>query len=320
MDLRRLRALQAVVDTGSVTAAAAQVGYTPSAISQHVAALERETGTVLLERAGRGVRPTEAGRLLAEHARALMVRVAEAEAAIQALQTGQLGVLRLVSFPTAGASLIPPALAAVRREMPNLEVAIRVDEREDALPALRQGAADVVVSIADFGPGEAPEDGLSWVHLLDDPYRVVLPRGHRLAARRSIDLADLAEDNWVETICGPGCCQAVTAEAFKRAGFEPRPTVQADEYWPAQGFVAAGLGVALIPTLGLGVLHDAVVVRRLRGDGEPVRHVWAATRPALCSHTPVKKMLAALQLAATAHCRAMREISPARPTRHGSGH
>ncbi len=305
MDLRRLRALQAVVDTGSVTAAADQVGYTPSAVSQHVAALEKETGSVLLERAGRGIRPTEAGRLLADHARALLAKVAEAEAAILALQTGNLGSLRVVSFPTAGAALIPPALATVRREMPHLEVALQVAERDNSLPLLRQGDAEVVVTIEDFERGDAPVDGLTWVHLLDDPYRIVLPRGHRLAARRVIDLAELANENWVQTMCGVGCCQAPASIAFSRAGFEPHRTVETDEYWPAQGFVAAGLGVALIPTLGLGVLHEAVVVRRLRKDNEPLRHVWATTRPALMGHAPVGTMLRALEEAAITHSRTM---------------
>jgi DNA-binding transcriptional LysR family regulator len=312
MDLRRLRALQAVVDTGSVTAAADQVGYTPSAVSQHIAALERETGAVLFERVGRGIRPTEAGRLLAEHARGLLSKVAEAEAAIVALQSGHVGTLRVVSFPTAGASLIPPALATVRRELPHLEVALRVAERDDSLPLLRQGEADVVVTVEDFPSGEVPRDGLAWVHLLDDPYRLVLPRGHRLAGRRVIDLVELAEENWVETMCGVGCCHEVASKAFRDAGFEPHRTVEADEYWPAQGFVAAGLGVAIIPTLGLGVLHDSVVVRRLRRDNEPVRHVWAATRPALIGNTPVQTMLRGLQQAAAAHEQAMRDGPRAR--------
>jgi DNA-binding transcriptional LysR family regulator len=312
MDLRRLRVLQAVVETGSVTAAADQVGYTPSAVSQHIAALERETGAVLLERAGRGIRPTEAGRLLAQHARALLAQVAEAEAAITALQSGNLGILRVLSFPTAGAALIPPALAGVRRELPQLEVALRVAERDDSLPALRQGEAEVVVTVEDFAAGEAPSDGLAWFHLLDDPYRLVLPRQHRLAGRRVIDLGELADDNWVDTMCSVGCCHEASDKAFRNAGFEPRRTVEADEYWPAQGFVAAGIGIALMPGLALGVLHEAVVVRRLRKDNEPVRHVWAATRPALAGNTPVKTMVRALEEAAQAQCRAMRDGSKAR--------
>lgn len=304
LDLRRLRALQAVVETGSVTAAAEAVGYTPSAVSQHVARLERETGTVLLERAGRGVRPTEAGRLLADHARSVLARIAEAESAVASLRAGDLGVLRVLSFPTAGASLVPPALATLRRELPNLEVALGVGERDESLPPLRAGEADVVVLVEEFGEGQEPRDGLVRVPLLDDPYRLVLPRGHRLSRRRVINLAELADEPWVRTLCVPGCCQQTERRAFDRAGFQPRRAAEADDYWPAQGFVAAGLGIALIPTLALEVLHEGVVVRRLHHGNEPVRHVWAVTRPALAGQVAVRTMIRALQEAATTHRRA----------------
>ena len=150
------------------------------------------------------------------------------------------------------------------------------------------------------------------MHLLDDPYRLVLPRGHRLAGRRVINLVELAEENRVETMCSVGCCQEASSKAFRNAGFEPHRTVEADEYWPAQGFVAAGLGVAIIPSLGLGVLHDSVVVRRLRRDNEPIRHVWAATRPALLGNARSKLMRSrGLEEAAT-HERAIRDGPRAR--------
>jgi DNA-binding transcriptional LysR family regulator len=303
-DLRRLRALHAVVETGSVTAAAERVSYTPSAISQHVAALERETGSVLLERSGRGVRPTEAGRLLAEHAGLLLAQVAEAEAAMSALRVGEMGGVRVVSFPTAGAGLVPPALAAFRSALPQVEVDLRVAEREESLPMLRQGEVDVAVVEEQEGSDNVA-DGLAWTHLLDDPYRVVLPRYHRLAGRRVIDLAELSGEAWVETLCGSGCCRSVTEEAFRQAGFTARRAVEASEYWPAQSFVAARLGVALIPTLALGATHDGVVVRRLSRDSEPVRHVWAVTRPAIAGRAQVLAMLRALQDAAATHCRTL---------------
>jgi DNA-binding transcriptional LysR family regulator len=304
LDLRRLRALQAVVETGSVTAAAERVSYTPSAISQHISALERETGSVLLERSGRGVRPTEAGLLLAEHAAVLLARMAETEAAMASLRAGELGVLRVVSFPTAGAGLVPPALASLRRELPQMEVDLRVGEREDSLPMLRQGDVDVAVIEEHPADGTLTE-GLVRIHLLADPYRVVLPRHHRLASRRVIDLQELEGEAWVETQCGMGCCAEVTQEAFRQAGFVPRRAVEASEYWPAQSFVAARLGVALIPTLALGATHDGVVVRRLSPASEPVRHVWAVTRPAIAEGAAVRAMIRALQAAAAAHCRTL---------------
>jgi DNA-binding transcriptional LysR family regulator len=312
LDLRRLRALHAVIETGSVTAAAERVSYTPSAISQHISALERETGSVLFERSGRGVRPTEAGLLLGEHAAVLLARMSEAEAAMAALRAGELGMLRVVSFPTAGAGLMPPALASLRRELPQMEVDLRVAEREDSLPMLRQGEVDVAV-VEEHIEGESFTDGLVRIHLLEDPYRVVLPRHHRLASRRVIELRELAGEAWVETQCGTGCCAEVTQDAFRQAGFVPRRAVEASEYWPAQSFVAARLGVALIPTLALGATHDGVVVRRLSQDSEPVRHVWAVTRPAIADGIPVRAMIRALQAAASAHSRTL--ARPARTSR-----
>jgi DNA-binding transcriptional LysR family regulator len=300
LDLRRLRALHAVVETGSVTAAAERVGYTPSAISQHVAALEREVGSVLLERSGRGVRPTDAARVLSGHAGVLLSRMAEAEAAMAALRAGESGVLRVVSFATAGAGLVPTALAALRRALPGIEVDIRVGERDEALPMVRHGDVDLAVIEEHIHDGPS-SDGLRRQHLLADPYRVVLPRRHRLARRKVIGLVELAGEAWVETLCGTGFCKEVSQEAFRQAGFVPRRAVEASEYWPAQSFVAAGLGIALIPTLALGALHEGVVVRRLDKGSEPVRHVWAVTRPAVADRTAVRVMLAALEAAAASH-------------------
>jgi DNA-binding transcriptional LysR family regulator len=300
LDLRRLRALHAVVETGSVTGAAALLAYTPSAISQHITALQEETGTVLFERDGRGLRPTEAGRLLAAHAGGLLAKAAEAEAAMAALRAGELGVLRVASFPTAGAGLVPPALAKLRRRHPGVEVELRVAEREPALNLLRQGDADLVIIEGRYDR-PAGADGLQPSHLLDDPFRVVLPRRHRLAHRRVIRLDELAAEAFVETTCTLDDADSALQAAYAQAGFQPRSAVQAAEYWPAQSFVAAGLGIALIPTLALEAVHDGVVIRRLHKSQEPVRHVWVVTRVAVAGHAPVRAMIEALTVAATEH-------------------
>jgi DNA-binding transcriptional LysR family regulator len=297
LDLRRLQALHAVVATGSVKDAAARLGYTPSAVSQHITTLERETRTVLLEPAGRGVRPTAAGRLLAGHAASVLDRLAEAEAALAARNAGETGVLRLASFATAGAELIPPALARVRAALPDLEISLRVAERDDALGLLRRGMLDVAVIEAHA----IPADGVvTCRRLLSDPFRLVVPRGHRLAASRVITLSDAAAEPWIDIKCEVGCCRAATNAAFQQAGFTPRRVVEANEYWPAQGFIAAGLGLALIPALALGVRHDGVAVRRLHHAGQPERHVLAATRPAISGTVPVQAMMTALQAEADA--------------------
>lgn len=299
LDFHRLRALHAVVTTGSVKNAAAQLGYTPSAVSQHIAALERETGTVLMERAGRGIRPTDSGRLLAGHAAVLLDRLAETEAALEALKAGELGILRLASFATAGSELVPPALASVRARLPHLEINLRIAEREDALSMLRQGIIDVAIIEAhnELIP-DMLSKGVALDRLLADPFRVVLPRGHRLARRRIIALSELAGEPWIDVKCEVGCCRAATDAAFRQAGYVPRRVVEADEYWPAQGFVAAGLGAALIPAVALGVLHSGVVVRRLQNASQPVRQVLTATRSAVSGTVPVQTMIAALRSAA----------------------
>lgn len=299
LDLRRLQVLQAVVATGSVKDAAARLGYTPSAVSQHITMLERETRTVLLEPAGRGIRPTAAGRLLAVHAAAVLDRAAEAEAALAALNAGEIGVLRVASFATAGAELIPPALARVRAALPDLEISLRVAERDEALGLLRRGMLDVAVIEAHEMPSSA-DSGLTYHFLLADPFRIVVPRGHRLADRRTMRLSDAAAEPWIDIRCEVGCCRDATSAAFAQAGFTPRRAVEADEYWPAQGFVAAGIGLALIPALALGVLHDGVAVRRLAYAGQPVRQVLAATRPAVSGTAPVQAMITALRAEASA--------------------
>ena len=302
LDLRRLRVLRAVVRSGSVRAAGESLGYTPSAISQHVSALERETGTVLLERAGRGVRPTDAARLLADVADDVLDRLADAERSLAALRAGRTGRLHLTSFPSAGAALVPPAVAALRRSHPQLDLVLGVAEPDEALPALRAGDVDVAVVVEPFPAGAVPADDLARVHLLDDPYSLLVPTTHPLAGTDEVDLADLATDAWVDTASAPGHCQAAALDACRAAGFTPAYAVQADEYPSTQGFVAAGLGVALVPALALGLVHERVVVKRVRG-AQPVRHVYAAVRRARAGEPVVTAALTALEQAA-------RELSP----------
>lgn len=295
--MRRLRILKAVVDSGSVSGAAAALGYTPSAISQQVTALERETGTALFERAGRGVRPTEAALLLSEHAAKVLAALHETEEALAALRAGRIGRIRLGAFPTAGSSLVPGALAAFQRLHPNVALDLAVVETEDAVAALRNGLLDIAVVLQSAGGGVMPDDGLVYEHLLSDPFRVVISREHRLASRRAVDLRDLAADQWVSIKSCPGYCQRVAEQACAEAGFQPAYALEADEYPTAQGFVAAGLGVALVPMLALGSVNSGVVVRRIR-NGDWSREVWLATRPAIAAHLPIRAMLGCLHEAA----------------------
>ncbi|MFI6461802.1 LysR family transcriptional regulator [Streptomyces sp. NPDC050528] len=299
LDVRRMQVLRAVVGSGSVTAAAARLGYTPSAVSQQVGALEKEAGTALLERVGRGVRPTAAGLLLTEYADAIGRQVAEAETALADLVAGRTGRLTVRYFATAGAALVAPAVARLRAEHPGVQLELKLTDPEDPLPEVKEGRADVALVVGaseTFGASKAHE-GVRLVKLLDDPYLAVLPKGHRLAARRSVQLAELAEEPWVGSEW-PGPCLDAQLDACGAAGFRPRFAVQSEDYVTAQGFVAAGLGVALIPRLGLGSHHPDVVVRVVR-DPEPMRTIHAAVRETAPPQPALEAFLRALRDAAT---------------------
>ncbi|HZF88792.1 LysR family transcriptional regulator [Streptomyces sp.] len=292
-----MQVLRAVVSSGSVTAAAARLGYTPSAVSQQIAALEKEAGAELLERAGRGVRPTAAGVLLTEHADAIARQVAEAETALADLLAGRTGRLSVRYFATAGAALVAPAVARLRALHPGVRVELRLADPQDPLPDVREGRADLALVVGRPEPaGDGVQDGVRLLRLLDDPYLAVLPKGHPLAARRSLDLAELAEEPWVGSEW-PGPCLDAQLAACAAAGFRPRFVVDSEDYVTAQGFVAAGLGVTLIPRLGLGGRHPDVVVRRLKAP-EPARTIHAALRPATPAQPALTAFLEALREAA----------------------
>lgn len=293
LDVRRMQILRAIVTSGSVTAAAAHLGYTPSAISQQIAVLEREAGTVLLERVGRGVRPTAAGRLLTEHAAIISQNLAEAEAALADLRAGRTGRLSIRYFTSVGPSLVAPALARLRDEHPGVQIDLRLIETEAPLPEVERGNADLALVVGPDGEGPA---GIRLVHLLDDAYHAVLPAGHPLAGRRTIDLADLADQNWIGSE-PPGPCLDVVLDACAAAGFSPNFVARSEDYATAQGFVAAGLGVGLIPRLGLDRRRAGVVVRRVRGP-EPVRTIHAAVREVALAQSALRTLVEALQEAA----------------------
>jgi DNA-binding transcriptional LysR family regulator len=288
LDVRRMQVLRAVVTSGSVTSAAGNLGYTPSAISQQLAVLEREAGVPLLERVGRGVRPTAAGQLLTEHAAILSKNLTDAENALKDLKEGRTGTLAVRYFATAGVALIPPSVVRLRTEHPGLQVDLKLVDPDDPLPDVVAGKADVAIVL------QARIDGahrdLKLIHLLSDPLRAVLPRGHRLAAKRVLDLADLAEEPWVHSEPLHGPCFEVVRNACASAGFTPHVAVEAEDYATGQGFVAAGLGIALMPRLGLDPTHSGVVVRRVRRP-EPMREIYAAIRASNAENPAVKAFL-----------------------------
>ncbi len=287
-----MQVLLAVVTSGSITAAAKNLAYTPSAISQQLATLEREAGMPLLERVGRGVRPTAAGSLLAEHAEVLSGQLAKAEADLAELRAGRTGRLAIRYFATAGVALVPPAVALLRQEQPGIKIDLKLVEPGNPILDVESGEADIALVVS--SQRRPPAKGVALVHLLDDPYRAVLPKAHPLARKNIIDLAELADEPWVGNEWPPGPCLETMLDACAAAGFAPNFFVESEDYQTSQGFVAAGLGVTLIPLLGLGAPNPGVAVRRVRRP-EPVRQIHAAVRESARDQPAVRRWLDALR-------------------------
>jgi DNA-binding transcriptional LysR family regulator len=301
IDVKRLRVLREVAQHGSFSAAGEALGYTQPAVSQQIAALERETGTVLVDRNARGVRLTDAGRTLVEHADGILGRLAAAEQELEALAGLKGGRLRLASFPSAGATLLPLAIAEFSRSHPAVELSLVEAEPEDAIPQLKAGELDLAL-VYEYADVRAAREGIDetdvdLLHLLDDPMHLALPPGHALARKRSVRLEDLSEDLWVQGD-GTGSCGQMHLAACQSAGFSPRVGFETNDYNVVQGLVAAGVAVSLIAELALTNLREDVVVRPL-GKQAPIRHVWAATQAGAYRSPAVEAMLEVLQAVAT---------------------
>lgn len=271
LDARRLRVLCAIADAGSVSAAAAALAYTPSAVSQQLATLEREVGVKLVHRGARGTRLTPAGLELVDHARAILTRLSAAEASLDDIAGVRGGRLRLASFPTAGAALLPAALATFRRRFPLVELTLAQANPDRAMAALRAGALDLAIT-AD--PAGDEDHGIEAHHLLDDPLMAVLPRAHPLAPEPAIALSRLAEETWIDAPTGSEARRLLLL-ACHEAGFQPRVAFESDEYTTIQELVAAGVGVAAIPGLALRRPAAGVAVRPL-APTPVVRRIVAA--------------------------------------------
>jgi molybdate transport repressor ModE-like protein len=273
LDVRRMRVLREVAARGSFSAAAEALSFTQSAVSQHVAALERETGALLVERRRDGVRLTEAGRVLVEHADAILARIECAEEELAALAGLRGGRVRLISFQSGGATLAPRAVAAFRERHPQVELAMLQAEPDEAGERLRSGEADLaLVYDHETTPGLL-SDELELTHLLDDRYDAILPAGHALAERSRLSLSDLSAEPWVVS-SGASGCRRITERVCRDAGFEPNMAFETDETLAAQALVAAGVGVTMMPRLALTTVHPGVVARRLTNP--PVRRIWVA--------------------------------------------
>lgn len=259
-----LRVFVAVARAGSFTAAAEATGYTQSGVSRRIAALERAAGAPLFQRLPRGVRLAPAGDALSTHAAVLLQAMDAAVDAVSAVRRGTGGRLRVGSFATADAVLVPTVVAELRRTRPDLTTTVTEGLTGDLVEGLRAGVLDVAL-VSDYPDGAVDGTGLVLEHLCDDELLVALPAGHRLAAEPAVDLADLADESWIEA--GRLAVDSATVNLLAaRAGFVPRTDITVPGWTAKQGFVAAGLGVTLVPRLAAPAMRPDIVLRPIRDD------------------------------------------------------
>ncbi|MFJ6795530.1 LysR substrate-binding domain-containing protein [Streptomyces sp. NPDC091268] len=275
LNLERLRTLDALARHGSVSGAADGLHVTTSAVSQQMAKLEREVGQPLLARNGRGVRLTDAGRLLAEHAARIISQVELAQADVEAQRGCAVGELRIGAFPTAMRGLLPGALAALRVDHPDLRVRVREQEPEESMAAVVRGDLDLALAI-DWHNKRMPVPAeLTRTHLLDDSVDIAVPAGHPLAGRGESSLAAFADDDWISWNEGQFCHEWLVY-TLRGTGVEPRIAHIAEEHHTQLAFVEAGLGICVTPRLGRGPVPPGV---RLLPVADTVRrHVYAVWR------------------------------------------
>lgn len=300
LNVGRLRVLVEVARQGSFSAAADALSYTQSAVSQQIATLEAEMGMTMLERHARGVRLTNAGVVLVEHAKGIIARLETAETELSEIAGLRAGRLHMASFPTAGATLMPLAIATFRAAHPGVELTLAEGEPEEIVPRLESSELDLAL-LFEFGGEESGSriggERLQRVDLLEDPMYLALPRAHPLVRKTALSLADLRAEAWVQT-SGHSPCARHVVRCAHAAGFEPNVAFESDDYQTVQGLVAAGVGVALIPELALSVVREDIAIRAL-SPAPPVRQVIAASPAGARPSPAAPAMLAVLEDVAT---------------------
>ncbi|MBV9194604.1 MAG: LysR family transcriptional regulator [Solirubrobacterales bacterium] len=297
LDVRRLGFLREVARRGSFTGAAEALGYTQPAVSRQIAVLEAEVGMALVRRVPHGAVLTDAGRLLAERTEAVLRQLTDIEVELRSLAGLRGGSLRLASFASAAASIVPLAIARFRERHPAIELTVMMADPIDTLPRLRAGDLDLALShdplvgraqAADaLTVGGAQHDGadvpgherdgrpaLETVHLFDDPMYVAMPVGHRLAEVAPLGLRAFASEPWMLGTTTSCPDSRLFLRACHAAGFEPQIAFQNDDYPAILGFVAAGVGVALIPDMVARGVREDVIVRPLE-PAPPARPILA---------------------------------------------
>ncbi|MEU9160153.1 LysR family transcriptional regulator [Streptomyces sp. NPDC048424] len=292
-DIKKLRILRALAEQGTVTATAEALHMTPSAVSQQLTNLARQLGVTLLEAEGRRVRLTDAAHLVLRHAEAVFAQLEAADAELAGYLAGDAGEVRVGAFSTAVPALVVPAVAALRKTRPGVEVRVREAEAAESYELLSAGGVDLALSLAAHAP-TARDARFTRVTLLEDPLDVALPPAHPLAGAAGLRLADLSGDRWIYGGSGPW--SEITRTACEAAGFVPEQAHSASGWTAILAMVEAGMGVALVPRM-VSSRASGVAVRVLAHD-RPTRHVIAAVRRGAEAAPALSHVLSALRAVA----------------------
>jgi molybdate transport repressor ModE-like protein len=275
LSLDRLRVLHAIATYGSVQSAARALHVSASAVSQQIAKLEQEVDLILVERNGRGIRLTDAATLLCDRAEGVLATMETIESELDMFRSTVSGHIRISAFPTAARGLGPNLVLWLQRRHPNLHPVMIEQEPAAAFALLTQGEIDLVIAQDWYNAPIALPKSLSRVALFDDVADIAVSETHRFARRRSIGLVDLALEDWVTWPSGE-LCHEWLKHSMRSLGHEPRIVHTAAEHATQLAFVAAGLGLAVIPRLGRGVVPDGV--RMIRTEPALHRHVFLTWR------------------------------------------
>jgi DNA-binding transcriptional LysR family regulator len=301
LDLRRLRLLRELSERGTIAAVADALQFTPSAVSQQLAILEREAGVPLLERAGRGVRLTDPALLLVEHADALLERAARAEADLAAAAGAVTGRARIAGFQSVVLRLALPAIEALARDAPRLRCELVEAEPEQALPALALGDLDLVLGDEWQHAPRRLAPGLDRHELIEDPVHLVLPVRHPVARRHrdAVPLAELAGAVWVTGHAGMGWDEMTVRTCREHGGFDPDVRHRTNDANASLALVARGLAVALLPRFALPVRPRGTALRAIAGT-RAARAIFAVTRATDAARPSTRAVLDAVRAAAAA--------------------
>lgn len=277
LSTHQLRVFQAVAHEGSLGAAANVLGCTQPTVSHHLAALEEELGTALVVRRSRGVTLTDRGRVLLDYAERVTRELASAERAVRDHADLREGTLRIATFASAGASFLPLLLGRFRERHPGVRiVVVETDDPEAAVASVRTGQLDVGLLYRQPDHWARTLPGLAIRTLFVDPVHIGLPPTHPLAKRRAVAMEELAHESWIAARSDDDPLYRLLVRSCRNAGFTPEIAMRSDNYSVISSLIEAGLGVSLIPQLGLPLLGTSVAIVEV--EGEPiVRHIHAVS-------------------------------------------